>query len=278
VTDEPPRTRRARAAAERALVRVVHHYGETPAFVLIGGLVPDLLCSRADVAHAGTTDIDIQVDLEIAAASVNAKRLEQALANAEFEPDGSTIWRWKADGDEAGAVVKFELLADLQEIRAGETIRFDLCDNLGAVNLRGTGWATRDIEPVELHTRIEGMSYTAVINRTGIAGYLLAKAFAARSRRKPKDWYDIAYVLLHADVGGPEDIAKRVLALFGNELAGEPRTALDDLMANFANPGAQGPNAYAGEMIVNHPDLDHARLRTDAVLGVEAFYRRLFVD
>ena len=36
--EEQPRSRAARAAAERALVRVVHHYGSTPEFVLIGGL------------------------------------------------------------------------------------------------------------------------------------------------------------------------------------------------------------------------------------------------
>ncbi len=37
--------------------------------------------------QAGTTDIDVQIDLEIATGSVNAARLEQALRNAEFEPD-----------------------------------------------------------------------------------------------------------------------------------------------------------------------------------------------
>ena len=46
MSDELPRSRAARAAAERALIRVVHHYGGRPEFVLLGGLVPDLLCSR----------------------------------------------------------------------------------------------------------------------------------------------------------------------------------------------------------------------------------------
>lgn len=46
--DEPPRTQAARAAAELALVRVVHHYGGKPEFVLLGGLVPALLCAGSD--------------------------------------------------------------------------------------------------------------------------------------------------------------------------------------------------------------------------------------
>ena len=51
---EPPRSRDARALAEAALVRLVLEYGEIPEFVLLGGLVPDLLCSSAQRAHVGT--------------------------------------------------------------------------------------------------------------------------------------------------------------------------------------------------------------------------------
>ena len=40
--------RAARAAAERALIRIVHrHYGARPEFVVLGGLVPELLCSKS---------------------------------------------------------------------------------------------------------------------------------------------------------------------------------------------------------------------------------------
>ena len=79
--DDAPRSRAARRAAEQALVRVVHHYGTRPEFVLLGGLVPELLCTRTPFQHAGTTDVDVQVDLEIASGVVNAARLERALRN-----------------------------------------------------------------------------------------------------------------------------------------------------------------------------------------------------
>lgn len=45
--DETPRSRLARIAAETALVRVVHHYGKRPEFVVLGGLVPELLCAAS---------------------------------------------------------------------------------------------------------------------------------------------------------------------------------------------------------------------------------------
>ena len=48
---DPVRSRRARDLAERALVRLVRAYGDVPEFVLLGGLVPDLLCRSAAQAH-----------------------------------------------------------------------------------------------------------------------------------------------------------------------------------------------------------------------------------
>lgn len=72
MVDEIPRSRQARLAAETALVRVVHHYGDRPEFVVWGGLVPELLCSGSAFQHAGTTDVDVQVNLEIAYGSANA--------------------------------------------------------------------------------------------------------------------------------------------------------------------------------------------------------------
>ena len=40
------------------------------------------LCSNSSKRHAGTSDVDVQVNLEIAGGSVQAARLEQALLNA----------------------------------------------------------------------------------------------------------------------------------------------------------------------------------------------------
>ena len=109
MVNEPPRSRAAREAAETALVRIVHHYGARPEFVVLGGLVPELLCAGSDFQHAGTTDVDVQVDLEIASGAANTSRPERALRNAEFVPEDNRIWRWMAEGAIAAIVVKFEL-------------------------------------------------------------------------------------------------------------------------------------------------------------------------
>ena len=134
---DPDRSAVARKAAELALVRVCHHYGRRPEFILIGGLVPELLCSDASAQHAGTSDVDVQVDLEIAGGSVNAARLERALRNADLSPDAERVWRWvSSPSDGPVAVIKFELLADLDDAPQVTTVTFEGSHQLGAANLR----------------------------------------------------------------------------------------------------------------------------------------------
>ncbi len=269
--DETPRSRLARIAAETALVRIVHHYGKRPEFVVLGGLVPELLCAASPVQHAGTTDVDVQVDLEIAGGLTGAAKLERALRNAEFEPDEKNVWRWEAQALGSPAIVRFEILTDLDDTRDQAIVEFDDCEHLGAVNLRGTGFASRDSEVRKLSARIGGEKYVVEVNVTGLGGFLLAKVRAAHSRRKPKDWYDIAFVLLHNDAGGPEQAAEAVLDAFGDDIVGGTRTAIIDVHSNFADPSAQGTRAYAEQMAIDQPDVDRGVSAAEAIAAVEQF-------
>jgi len=243
-------------AAEEALVRVIHHSGRTPEFVVLGGLVPELLCDKSGAMHAGTTDVDVQVDLEIAAGAINAKRLEQALGNAEFESVDGKVSRWQYRADGKKAVVKFELLADLDDVPANATLDFEGCDALGAVNLRGSGFASRDYALHALRSQVGGIRYDVEVKVSGVAGFLLSKVAAAYGRRKEKDWYDIAFVLLHNNVGGPTDAAERTKSVFSADLVGQTRTALDELLSTFTRETDQGPNAYASQFLIDHPGED----------------------
>ena len=109
-----------------------------------------------------------------------------------------------------------------------------------------------------------------------MAGFLLAKVAAAHSRRKEKDWYDIAFVLLHNDHGDATAAAERVLEVFGPP-TGEMRTQLLDLQANFADSSAQGSLAYVKQFMENHPDEDAETVVTDGQLAVAAFTKRLLL-
>ena len=77
------------------------------------------------------------------------------------------------------------------------------------------------------------------------------------------------------DASGVIAAANRVRAIFGSELVGPIRTALDDLRDNFGNLNSQGPNAYADQTILDHPELDGTTLRADAVTAIDQFHRQL---
>ncbi|MXV88019.1 MAG: hypothetical protein F4117_07875 [Acidimicrobiales bacterium] len=271
---EDARGRAARHAAEQALIRVVEHYGECPEFVVLGGLVPELLCAHSDALHAGTTDIDVQANLEIACGSVNALRLEQSLRQAAFVPDGERIWRWAWTDGQGRAGVKFELLADLDDVPAGSEVAFDNCEQLGAANLRGTRFASEDFEVHQLQSRTGGAGHRVEVRFCGLAGFLLAKCVAAHRRGLPKDWYDIAFVLLHNDAGGPADAARAVHRRFSADLPAVT-SAIEDLAANFADEHAQGALAYADQMAIDHPETDRATALADAVTAVSEFRDQL---
>ena len=109
MADEPPsRSRAARTAAEAALLHIIRNYGRRPEFVLLGGLVPELLCAESGSRHAGTTDVDVQVDLAITSGVANAVRLEGALCDARFIPEEGQPWRWVTGRASDAVVVKFE--------------------------------------------------------------------------------------------------------------------------------------------------------------------------
>ena len=168
--------------------------------------------------------------------------------------------------------VKFELLADLADQPAHATISFDGCEKLGAANLRGTGFAADDVASRDLTAEVGGTEVTVEVYFTGLAGFLLAKAAAARSRNAPKDWYDIAFVLLHNDEGGLQGAIDAVRGRFGSRLAGV-RTELAELAANFADRGAQGVQAYAEQIVLNNTGVDHEEALTEAMVAVGGFCR-----
>jgi hypothetical protein len=256
---------------------LVAAYGEVPEFVLLGGLVPDLLCSEAAEGHVGTTDVDVQVDLEIQGGSVNAVRLEGALRDASFVPDNERVWRWK-DEKAPGMVVKIEFLADLEDVPNQTTISFDDCQSFGAVNLRGTGFASRDWEIRTISSDLGGAAKTVELRVATLPAYLLAKVHSAQGRGLEKDWYDVAYVLLHNDDGGPAAAARQIRDRFEAALVGLTKTALGELAANFTDVDAQGSIAYAAAMLGLHPELDYDVLANDAVVAVADFMAGLRIE
>ncbi|OIQ66834.1 hypothetical protein GALL_515950 [mine drainage metagenome] len=137
--------------------------------------------------------------------------------------------------------------------------------------MRGTGYAALDTEVRNLSAIDQGQTKYAEVKVAALAGFLMAKAAAAHGRGKPKDWYDIAFVLIHNDLGGVDAAIERTNSVFPNVLKGPGKTWLTELLANFAETNSQGVEAYATQMFLDHPELDRETLSADAYLAVSQF-------
>lgn len=273
------RTRETRARAERALVRLLHELGDKePFLVVLGGLVPDVLTEDdpAVPEHQGTTDVDVllitHVDLD-----ADLGPVERALTSMDFEPDPREDgWRWRGPID--GWTVKLEFLCDLPDQREGEIVRPAGCCELAAANLRGTGFVAMDWDWQDLNgTRADGTEVTARARFAGLEGYLLSKCVVARTRGAAKDYYDLAYVLLHNRAGGPEEAAARLLGgALAAELVGLRSTFLE-VKARYSGPRDSGPGGYVEQALQVDPEADEAVLREDAVDVVRRFFAALGV-
>jgi hypothetical protein len=200
--------------------------------------------------------------------------MERALKDCGFTPDPQRVWRWR-DETEPGLVVKIEFLVDLDDVADHATVSFDGCESLGALNLRGTGFAAKDWTLHTITSTVGDRMATVRLRVATLPAYLLAKTHAAQGRNLPKDWYDIAFVLLHNDGGGPFEAARLTVDRFGKDLVAATETAIGELSANFVDAAAQGSVAYATTMMDLHPDLDFDVLANDAAAAVAIFVAAL---
>lgn len=255
-------------------MRISAHFGSTDIpVVVLGGLVPEMLCTTTEARHQGTTDVDIQMNLEVELAGEHAFELEQALLAAGFSADPEQMWRWL--DHEHGAVDNVEFLCDLDYEPAESLVMFSGAKMLGAVNLRGTGYAARDWTIHNLSATIHDRPVAAQVRFAALAGYLLAKVHALRTRRFEKDMYDFAYVLIHNDVGGPGPAADEVMAKFGDDLP-SLHSMFREAGASFSSPADAVPTAYARLAVDSEPEEDPARLAADAYAAVTEFLVRLY--
>jgi hypothetical protein len=268
------RTRETRARAELALVRFAHELrGEDAFLVVLGGLVPDVLTAGGSLIpeHLGTTDVDVLLITHVEP-DADLSGVERALERIGFKPSETEDgWRWRGIVD--NALVKLEFLCDLPDHhREHEAIRPRGCTRLAAANLRGTGYVAHDFTYQQLAGELaDGTRVTVSVRFAGLDGYLLSNCVAVRTRAAAKDYYDLAYVLLHNRAGGPEQAAG---SLLDGKLAGELpalRTTFVEIGERYAKTTDIGPHSYAQQALEVEPDVDEHILRADAVDAVQRF-------
>lgn len=257
--------------------------------ILIGGLVPGLLVldpGPASQRHVGTADVDICLSVAlIEGDTAEYDRIEAGLRKAGFGPTDKT-YAWKRA---TGLGIKVEFFCPAGRGRpAGNMFRPAAADaplvkhnmgsKLSAAALEAGEVISADVVDVEREVTLpdDGGRTAWTFRVTGLTGFLVAKTAALHNRDKPKDAYDIVW-LLENWPGGAEGAAAAVIGSGLMERT-DVTESLRRLKAEFAGTDRLGPASYVRFMASGGALADERlRLARQAMGAVSEFAAALQV-
>lgn len=260
------------------VLRIIGFAGD--GLTIIGGLVPTLLVPVIDPAfgqsHVGTRDVDLCLSIALVEDGAQGyARMETQLQAAGFKVSSCTF-RWVHP---SGTEIEFFCPAGegrpagrMHRPKAGPG-RQTLGGHLTALALDAGELLTTDrrIQRRTVSLPDDGGLIEFDFPVTGPAGFLAAKAAALGGRNKPKDAYDLIW-LLEAWPGGAEAVAGEIAAGIALRLPDAVDRMRRQLAAAFASEDHHGPRAYAKFVATDHatPD-DRTALALRAYGAVQTY-------
>lgn len=235
----------------KALLHIATVLGERmEQITLIGGAVPSLLIPESMLAegvelHPGTIDLDLGLELSILSDegySSIAKLLRDAGYSA-MEKDEDRIRRqtWRSDPN-LGPIVTIDFLIPRSMLQPKDTRIQNLETDFAALIADGLQLVERD------RTKILISGLTIRDERTersiwvcGPSSFIILKARAIHLREKPKDAYDLYYILSNME-GGVKTIGTVLKAMLGDN---DTQEALEFLRQDYCTIDSIGPTRTA---------------------------------
>jgi hypothetical protein len=203
---------------------------------LIGGIVPRYLTPEAppDVPmHAGTSDVDIVLNLEVLATGDEYASLADQLKARGFvrwvEDGKPTSWRWRRQVDEHIEVV-VELLRDAGDEQPGKAVSVS-GEQVSALTIKHAKIVHDWYQEKEVGAQLldgGGMSVD-IIRFADVPAFVILKAIALDQRQENKDAADLIHVVRYS--GSLENVA----GLFVERIrSGQHGEAVSDGLAALA--------------------------------------------
>ena len=236
---------------ERVLVTLMRGLGPWKESVfLIGGLVPRYLVRArppAVPAHAGTSDVDVVIDLAILTDTQAYHTLEENFKKNGFERSvnehGRKLsWRWQTR-TEHGVLMVLELLADAPEICGGKVQALPTEGTISALNIPHSSMVFDHHEQVEICAELLGDNGLATewVKYADVVSFTCLKSLAFDQRNERKDAHDLVYCIEHADLG-LDAVVSALIQAQGGKFPHVIRQAFDILHRRFV--GDDPTNGY----------------------------------
>ena len=231
------------AASRSVLLELVRILGEhRDNVIVIGGLVPGLLCPDAADPHSGSMDIDMIVDHRRVDQEAYS-RIEDLLLEHGYRRDAEIPSRFIRSVvlDKQELNVPVDLLAGRYS-GTGSSHRHQRINELILRKIRGGDIVHNEPVVVEIAGRLpDGSKDTTRCRVVHPVYFVVLKVFAIENRLNNKDCYDLDYVLKH-HAGGVDDLFKGFKRLVGTTILTEVVTVLEE---KYASPEHRGPQAVA---------------------------------
>ena len=220
---------------ERVLVTLLRGLGPWKESVyLIGGLTPRYLVAARPPQippHAGTTDIDLVIDLQILTHTAAYDSLEQNLKKLQFERAENDAglklsWRWQTR-TEHGARMILDLLADAPDGVGGKVTPLPTDGRISALHIPHASIVFDLHQLTEIRAELLGDNGIAAetIKHANLVGFTCLKALAFEDRNERKDAHDLIYCIEHA----PDGI-DAVADAFRTQLTGKHGGVIEDCL------------------------------------------------
>ncbi len=238
-------TAEAVEAARSVLIELTRILGEyRDDMVLVGGWIPELLLPPGEERHVGSIDVDLALN-------------HQELTEAGYEMIGDILRKHGYEQDPRqpfvfrkrvhGQIVQVDFLAG-EYGGTGRGHRTQQANDMQPRKARGCDLAF-EIPPAEISVKgklPDGALDEVRVKVASVVPFLVMKGMALEDRRKPKDAYDIYFVLRHYP-GGVDAVVAAFKPHMNLALV---REGLKKIAAKFPSIDHIGPRdaaaAYAG--------------------------------
>ncbi|MBI2266537.1 MAG: hypothetical protein HYU64_15475 [Armatimonadetes bacterium] len=263
--------REAVEAAHSVLIELAHllvEYREK--IVLIGGWVPEFLCSSPEKPHIGSVDIDLALDHR-RISQESYKTIEHLLQGRGYLTGNQPfVFVRKVKHGDREINVSVDLLSGEYE-GTGRGRRHQRIQGILARKVRGCDLAFDLFVEVTIEGELpDGGKDSVTIRVASMVPFISMKGLALDERLKEKDAWDIYYCIRNYP-GGLETLAGEFKPHVDRR---QVREGLDKIAKHFAGENHVGPTFVADFEEVTDPE-ERAFLKRDAFERVQAFLGKL---